>query len=464
MLFNSFAYALFLPAVAIAYFALPQRWRWLLLLVASCGFYMAFVPVFILILAFTILVDYAAGILIEGASGSARRAWLTASIAANVSVLAAFKYFNFFSANATALLHLFGAGATLPLLHLVLPIGLSFHTFQSMSYTIEVYRGSQPAERHLGIFALYVMFFPQLVAGPIERPQNLLPQLRREARFDAVRTVSGLRLILWGLFKKIAIADALAPAVDLAYGNPGGYSGGALLMATYFFSLQIYCDFSGYSDVAIGSARILGIELMRNFDHPYEAASVPGFWRRWHMSLSTWFRDYVYFPLGGGRRHKRRNLVIVFLLSGLWHGANWTFVIWGALHAAYMVAHDFVAAPKTQLGRALRVVLTFHLVAFAWVFFRAPSLGSAAFILSRIPRLRPGAGDWLLGMYWYQLLPIGAAVAVLLLTEWRPVREALLRLFPAAPQPVRYCVYYAGALAVLFSSAGAPRQFIYFQF
>jgi alginate O-acetyltransferase complex protein AlgI len=462
MLFNSFAYALFLPAVVLAYFALPQKRRWLLLLVASCGFYMAFVPLFILILAFTILVDYASGILIEGASGQRRKAFLAASIAANVSVLAAFKYFNFLSINATALLHLAGASASLPLLHLVLPIGLSFHTFQSMSYTIEVYRGQQPAERHLGIFALYVMFFPQLVAGPIERPQNLLPQFRREARFDADRTVSGLRLILWGLFKKIAIADALAPAVDNAYSHPAAFSGGALLVATYFFSLQIYCDFSGYSDVAIGSARILGFELMRNFDHPYEAGSIPDFWRRWHLSLSTWFRDYVYLPLGGGRQHKRRNLAIVFLLSGLWHGASWTFVVWGALHAVYMMAHDFVKAPRTQLGRGLRVLLTFHLVAFAWVFFRAPSLGEAAFILARIPRL--GGGDLALGMLWYQLLPLAAAVGLLVVTEWRPARLWLQQLFSGLSRPLRFCVYYAGALAVLFSSAGAPRQFIYFQF
>jgi D-alanyl-lipoteichoic acid acyltransferase DltB (MBOAT superfamily) len=473
MLFNSFAYAVFFPSVVIAYYALPHRARWLLVLLASCLFYLAFIPAFILILAFTIVVDFYAGILIEQARGARRKAWLAASIVANVSVLAVFKYFNFASSNLTWLLHALGASTTLPLLDFVLPVGLSFHTFQSMSYTIEVYRGKQAAERRFGMFALYVMYFPQLVAGPIERPQNLLPQFHREAHFDRDRAVSGLRQILWGLFKKVAIADVLAAAVDRVYADPESFSGAAIVLATYAFAVQIYCDFSGYSDIAIGSSRILGIELMTNFDHPYSATSVGEFWRRWHISLSTWFRDYVYFPLGGNRHHRLRNVAVVFLLSGLWHGANWTFLVWGALHALFMVIETALGLGTPKPGDPPRRVPTFvawlvtlHLVVLAWIFFRASSLENAFAVIAGIfsgpfvhgnPFAELGLGR----QHWLIVVP---ALVVLGLAENGRARRWLEARLGTWPAPVRWGVLYAAVLAVAAVSSGAPRQFIYFQF
>ncbi|MCB0763068.1 MAG: MBOAT family protein, partial [Flavobacteriales bacterium] len=324
MLFNSTAYLIFLPVVVGLFFALPHRLRWLLLLVASCVFYMAFVPVYILILAFTIMVDYVAGIVIEPARGRARRMFLVASIVANVGVLAIFKYYPFLTENLELLLGSIGIRHHFPDLGILLPIGLSFHTFQSLSYTLEVYHDRQPAERHFGRFALYVMFFPQLVAGPIERPQNLLPQFKARRSFSLEDLSWGLVKILYGLFKKVVVADRLAPFVDAVYADIPGSNGLTILLATLFFTVQIYCDFSGYSDIAIGSARIMGYRLMENFKRPYLSTSIREFWGRWHISLSSWFRDYLYIPLGGNRVVKWRwyyNLMIVFLVSGLWHGA-----------------------------------------------------------------------------------------------------------------------------------------------
>ncbi len=294
---------------------------------------------------------------------------------------------------------------SVPALAIILPIGLSFHTFQSMSYTIEVYRGHQAAERNFARFALYVMFYPQLVAGPIERPQNLLQQLKERHEFSYERARAGLQLMAWGFFKKIAVADRLAPAVNSVYADPSSYSGSAILLATYLFAIQIYCDFSGYSDIAIGAAQVMGFRLMRNFDHPYFSRSIPEFWRRWHISLSTWFRDYVYVPLGGSRTTTQRralNLMAVFLLSGLWHGASWTFVIWGALNGAYMVASYASAKIRravvalSGLDRlpyvhaAITGIITFHLVLAAWVFFRAESIGDALFAFRAIATNSPG--------------------------------------------------------------------------
>ena len=340
MLFNSFTFLIFFPVVVAVYFALPHRFRWAWLLAASCYFYMAFIPIYILILFFTIAIDYVAGIVIENAEGRKRKLFLAASIVANVGVLAVFKYFNFLSANANAIAEVFHWPYELPILGIILPIGLSFHTFQAMSYTIEVYRGRQRAERHLGIYSLYVMFFPQLVAGPIERPQNLLHQFYERHDFDYDRVTNGLRKMAIGLFMKVVIADRLARYVNVVYPNPTNFQGLTLVVATVFFAFQIYCDFAGYSMVAIGSAEVMGFRLMKNFDRPYLSKSISEFWSRWHISLSSWFRDYVYIPLGGNRVARSRwyyNLFITFLLSGLWHGANMTFVIWGALHGIFVV-------------------------------------------------------------------------------------------------------------------------------
>ena len=334
MLFNSFQFLLFFPTVTLLYFLLPHRLRWQLLLFASCLFYMAFIPWYIVILIITILIDYFAGLWLDrpDLAPAQRKTVLTISIVSTCLVLFVFKYFNFFNTNFTAIASFFRWNYPIGALKIILPIGLSFHTFQSLSYVVEVYRGNQKAERHFGIYALYVMFYPQLVAGPIERPQNLLHQFYAEHCFDYRRVTDGLKLMLWGMFKKVVIADRLAIAVNQVYGNPHDYTGVPLIVATVFFAFQIYCDFSGYSDIAIGAAQVMGFRLMDNFNRPYFSKSIAEFWKRWHISLSTWFRDYLYIPLGGSRTKTWRwqfNLFITFLASGFWHGANWTYIIWG---------------------------------------------------------------------------------------------------------------------------------------
>jgi alginate O-acetyltransferase complex protein AlgI len=391
MLFNSIEFLIFFPLVTLLYYYLPHRFRWFHLLLASCVFYMFFIPVYILILFFTIVVDYFAGILIENAKGSNRKFYLILSLVANIGVLAVFKYYNFFIGNFNMLAH----QDMLPLLTIILPIGLSFHTFQAMSYTIEVYKGNQKPERHFGIYALYVMFYPQLVAGPIERPQNLLGQFRAEHHFDADGFFDGLRLMLWGFFKKVVIADRIVSYVDAIYGHPSDYMNWLnCLLATFFFTIQIYCDFSAYSDIAIGAAKCMGFDLMTNFKRPYSASNIHEFWGKWHISLSTWFKDYLYIPLGGSRKSKLRkylNQLFVFLVSGFWHGANWTFILWGAMHGGfniiYQVKKDFVKGwdPfNTILGRGFAWVLTFLCVLFAWAFFRATTIQDAVLIVSNI--------------------------------------------------------------------------------
>jgi D-alanyl-lipoteichoic acid acyltransferase DltB (MBOAT superfamily) len=390
MLFNSLHFFLFFPAVTAIYFLLPHRMRWRWLLAASCYFYMAFIPIYILILLFTIVIDYVAGIAIENESGRRRLHFLWISVAANVLVLAVFKYFNFFNENIRTVYAMFLGDYPVPNLGLVLPIGLSFHTFQSMSYTIEVYRGNQKAERHLGIFALYVMFYPQLVAGPIERPQNLLHQFRERHAFDYGRLIIGLQRMIWGFFKKMVVADRLAYFVNMVYNAPEHYRGAALVISTVFFAFQIYCDFSGYSDIAIGAAHVMGFTLMENFDRPYTSASVGEFWKRWHISLSTWFRDYLYIPLGGSRVSSLatyRNIFVTFVVSGLWHGAAWTYVIWGALNGTYIIcAHALrrIAGGMIDGWRWLGRPITFGLICFSWIFFRANTTLDAFYIVGHL--------------------------------------------------------------------------------
>ncbi len=399
MLFNSIEFVIFFIIITFLYFTLPHKYRWLLLLMGSCYFYMAFIPVYILILGFTIVVDYWAGIFLEKIEGKNKKLFLIASLIANIGVLAVFKYYNFLNDNLTSFLQTINLTNHIPSLSIILPIGLSFHTFQAMSYTIEVYRGKQKAERKFGIYALYVMFFPQLVAGPIERPQNLLHQFYEKHSFDCYRVTEGLKLMLWGFFKKLVIADRLAIYVNTVYNNPQHHNGTTLLVATVFFAFQIYCDFSGYSDIAIGAAKVLGIKLMLNFNRPYFSRNISEFWKRWHISLSSWFRDYLYFSLGGNRVSVPRwyfNLFIVFLISGLWHGANWTFVIWGALNGFYLIFAIIISKPREKLMnwvgikndsagfQFIQIFNTFLLACFAWVFFRANSLEDASHIIKLI--------------------------------------------------------------------------------
>ncbi len=484
MLFNSLSFLFFFILVTTLYFALPYKRRWLLLLLSSCYFYMAFVPIYILIIGFTIVIDYFAGICIENAIGRKRKLFLIASILANIGVLAIFKYYNFFNNNFDFLLNGMGLNNPMPYLSILLPIGLSFHTFQAMSYTIEVYRGNQKAERHFGIYSLYILFYPQLVAGPIERPQNLLHQFREKHEFEYDRVTSGLKLMAWGLFKKVVIADRLAKAVDVVYNNPQEHNSLSLIIATIFFSYQIFCDFSGYSDMAIGAARVMGFKLMKNFDNPYQSKSVHEFWKRWHISLSTWFRDYLYISLGGNRVTIPRwylNLFIVFLVSGLWHGANWTFVIWGALHGFYMV---FALITKKLRGKInqflhldklpfLSVLSTFVLVAFAWIFFRANTVQSAFYIVEHLFTGIPDVVSNLLNhqpVLDYMGLEKRSYILSFLLiifletAHYIQSKRNISTILASKKSYVRWTVYYIALLSILFLGVFENRQFIYFQF
>ena len=478
MLFNSFQFLIFFPVVTILYFLLPHKWRWLLLLTASCVFYTAFIPVYIFILIFTIIIDYVAGILIETSIGRKRKFLLMTSIVANIGVLAIFKYYNFFIANINAFIDLVHITRhPLAFWDIILPIGLSFHTFQAMSYTIEVYRGNQKAERHFGIYALYVMFYPQLVAGPIERPQNLLHQFREKHHVEFDRITKGLRLMLWGLFMKVVIADRLATYVNPVFNNVGEHNGATLLLATIFFSIQIYCDFAGYSYIAIGSAKVMGFKLMTNFNRPYFSRSITEFWSRWHISLSTWFRDYVYIPLGGNRVNPPRwyfNLFVVFLISGLWHGADWKFVIWGALHGFYLVFAILTKKWRTTFNnktglsntkwllRALQILITFSLCAFAWIFFRANNIGDSLTVINKIFLHR---GPVFTGTY-PALLPYCAfGILILFLaeikSEYFPGR---LLVFSNEKIYIRYLAYVFLIVLILLLGVFDGGQFIYFQF
>lgn len=357
---------------------------------------MSFIPVYLFILGGTIVIDYFAGILIEKSTGARRKSFLILSLVANIGVLAVFKYYNFIAENINLLSTAAFHSSAIETWKIILPIGLSFHTFQAMSYTIEVYRGNQKAEKNFGIYALYVMFYPQLVAGPIERPQNLIHQFYEVHKFDIERFKSGITLMMIGFFKKVVIADRLSMAVDYSYSNLNQQSGLSVAIATFFYCFQIYCDFSGYSDIAIGAARIMGFDLMKNFNAPYFSKNISEFWTRWHISLSTWFKDYLYIPLGGNRVKVSRkffNLFIVFALSGLWHGANYTFIVWGILHALLLGYSNLKTHVINKFGikftinkftKALSTITTFVAVWLTWVFFRSPSLTEAKIVFSKL--------------------------------------------------------------------------------
>ena len=385
MVFNSIEFLIFLPLVVALFYLLPHKWRWVLLLAASCVFYMWFVPKYILILLVTIIVDYAAGLLMEHYADKPRikKTFFIISIVSTLTVLMIFKYLGFITENLDQLCASLGMETHL-VTHIILPIGLSFHTFQSMSYVIEVYRGHQKAERHFGYYALYVMFFPQLVTGPIERPANLLRQLHEQKEFRYEYISKGMRLILYGFFIKMVVADHLGEYVDEVYGHLDEYNSWTVLCCMVFYSFQIYCDFFGYSTIALGSAKLMGFDITDNFKSPYLSKNIAEFWHRWHISLSSWFRDYVYIPLGGNRVKFGRwvfNILVVFVLSGIWHGAAWTFLLWGfahgLLHIVEKALRDHIPTKELRYKwlkisvNALSILKTFVLVTLFWVLFRA---------------------------------------------------------------------------------------------
>ena len=400
MTFNSWEFLLFYPIVALLYFVLPKKLKAPMLLIASYYFYMCYQAELIVLILGTTAVSYVASNIIERTERRAvKRLALAVTLIACFGVLFFFKYFNFLSGSVSGLIELFGGTPSYVELNLILPVGVSFYTFQTLSYVIDVYRGSIKTERNFMYFALFVVFFPQLVAGPIERPANLLPQLKEPKEFSHDDAVKGAKHKIVGFFKKICVADLISVYVNAVYNSPENATSLSVAVATCLFSVQIYCDFSGYTDIAIGCARIMGIRLMKNFDHPYSATTIKEFWSRWHISLSSWFKDYLYIPLGGNRCKRWRqimNVMIVFLVSGLWHGASWTFVIWGALHGIYQIIGSFTIRPRNALLSriglseksagvvAVRRVITFALVGFAWIFFRANSLSDATLLITKL--------------------------------------------------------------------------------
>lgn len=476
MLFNSLVFLLFLPIVFAGYwflFGKSLRLQNLFVVAASYVFYGWWDWRFLLLIALTSAVAWGTGLLI--ARGRRERLWVAVSLLINLSILGFFKYFDFFADSAVAMLQAVGVQAHLPTLRILLPVGISFYTFQALSYSIDVYRKSLPAVRDPVAFFAYISFFPQLVAGPIERATNLLPQFLRPRVFDYAEAVAGCRLMLWGFVKKVLIADLCAAQANHLLGLEDP-SAPALWLGMLCFTIQIYGDFSGYSDIAIGCGRLFGIRLMRNFAHPYFSRDIAEFWRRWHISLTTWFRDYLYIPMGGSRcgvAKRIRNTFTIFLVSGLWHGANWTFVAWGAFHAICFLplllsgknrrhVSDIVAEgrPLPSIREALQMGLTFLLVLVGWVFFRAPSIHTAFAWLSGmfcpIDWRITGLG---LGSQGLRLALLGTAL--LFVVEWCN-RGRLCPRFPRN-RLLRWVVYYL-ALAALLLLRPEPQTFIYFQF
>jgi alginate O-acetyltransferase complex protein AlgI len=486
MLFNSLTFVVFYLAVFALYWLLRARTRQnVLLLAASWIFYGAWSWKFLLLLLGSTVLDYVCGLLIARAPDRRRkRLVLTVSVTVNLLFLATFKYLGFFVAEFAELLHQLGVDVSVPVLNIVLPVGISFYTFQTIGYVVDVYRGKVPAVRNLLDYALYVAFFPQLVAGPIERAGHMIPQFQKERVWSQPQFESGLQLAVWGLFKKIVLADNLAPYVDAVYDNPQGFSGLTLITATIFFAFQIYCDFSGYTDTARGAARMLGFDLIRNFDFPYISKSPVEFWRRWHISLSQWFQDYLYYPLAmhymrrGGFLRKYKAHIISMTLIGFWHGANWTFIVfglyWGIVIAVYLAALDHAAGAKTgalvpRLGSHVRsfgaVALMFTLVCIGWVFFRADSIGDAWHVLTHA--LVFGGASAVVGEETVSVPILWALIGGLVLAEWvyrhfdrlRPLLEG--GRLPAIAG--RYALIAAIVVSVGASQLEA-RPFIYFQF
>jgi D-alanyl-lipoteichoic acid acyltransferase DltB (MBOAT superfamily) len=485
MIFNSAEFLVFYPLVLLFYFVLPKKLKWPLLLAASYFFYMIWNPPLIFLILFTTAVSYVSAIIIEKTENKARKKfWLAMTLITSLGVLFFFKYFNFLADSAISVWNFFGGNADDLVLKLILPVGISFYTFQTLSYVIDVYRGDIKAERHFGWYALFVSFFPQLVAGPIERPDNLLPQLKADHKLEASNAFAGIQKMAVGFFKKIVVADLIAEFVNSVYNSPESATGFGIVIASVLFSVQIYCDFSGYTDIAIGCARVMGIRLMQNFNRPYRARSIKEFWARWHISLSTWFRDYLYIPLGGNRCSKARhffNIFVVFFVSGLWHGASWTFVVWGVLHGVYQIVGALTKKPRERIYKALKIkteslafVLwqrfwTFVLVCFSWIFFRANSFSDALLLIQRL------FTEWNTGFFTETLSSMGITVTAVLVTLLSVLIMSMLDTITndekigesgtASRQYTALWILFVVAIAwCLLLSVGGASAFIYFQF
>jgi alginate O-acetyltransferase complex protein AlgI len=478
MLFNSLQFIFFFPIVVALFFALNHKYRWIMLLLASYYFYMCWNYKYVVLILFTTTVNYFTGIGIGTTQSKFRKnLYLVLGVGSSLAVLFFFKYFNFFGNSINSLFEQFNIFYKIPAYHVLLPVGISFYTFQTLSYTLDIYFGREKIEYHFGIFALFVSFFPQLVAGPIERSVNLLPQFRKEQKLKYSNIRDGLVYMLWGYFKKVVIADRLSEYVNIVYNDPTSYGGWHNVIATLFFSFQIYCDFSGYSDIAIGTAKMMGIDLMTNFRRPYFALNIREFWQRWHISLSTWFKDYFYIPLGGNRVSKGRwyfNLFVTFVVSGLWHGANWTFVIWGGLHGFYMIfaywtkniskkINEFIGlAKKPGLLNLWQTIITFLLVYFAWIFFRANSLGNAILIIKKI--FTPTSGTINLFKFKADFAIAFIMISLLIVIEILIEKAQLQMKLRSAARPVKWILLILTLLVIFVLGKWESIDFLYFQF
>ncbi|MCM1149338.1 MAG: MBOAT family protein [Butyricicoccus sp.] len=496
MLFNSLDFLIFFPVVTLVYFLIPQKFRYLFLLAASYYFYMSWNPTYALLMLASTAITYLSGVLIARSDRipdtrtrqMRKKLWVGLSFGSNLAILCTFKYLGFFLQSLSRVLGLAGLVFRAPAIDLLLPVGISFYTFQALGYTVDVYRGDIDAERSFFRYALFVSFFPQLVAGPIERSGSLLRQLRVNQRFDGVRARAGLARMGWGLFQKMVIADRLAILVDTVYNSPAGQPGSAVAVATVCFCFQIYCDFGGYSNIAIGAAQVMGIQLMQNFRQPFLARSIQDFWRRWHISLSSWFRDYLYFPLGGSRRGTWRavvNSMIVFLVSGLWHGAGWHFILWGGLHGLYQASGRLTLPARKELRRALRIsgdgfvwrfaawLFTFSLVAFAFLLFRANSMsGALTLTRSLFFDFRAGAlrneGIFRLGLDEQDFTVTVIGVLVLVVSDLLQERWDMGAVLERQCLALRWTLYLLLIFSILifgiYGSGYDPAAFIYFAF
>lgn len=481
MIFNSFPFLGFLAAVVAVYHVIPGRGRMWVLLLASYYFYSTFQPLYLLLLVYSTGTAYIIGRILPTLRSRSAANWaLTIGIVLQLMVLVFFKYADFLTSSIEAVLGQVAAFAeplTLPRLEFLLPVGLSFYTFSAISYLVDVYRGEIEEERDLPSLALYIAFFPKLLAGPIERANSFLSQVHRPSAFQSALFLSGLQLLLWGLFKKVVIADRLAVFVDAGFSNPEFQSPVGVIVALYLYAFQIYCDFSGYSDMAIGAAALFGIRLRENFRRPYFSTSVPEFWsKRWHISLMAWFRDYIYIPLGGNRVSKPRwyaNQMIIFLISGLWHGANWTFVVWGALNGLYQVLYLMSGGARERMAavlpdwlwRLLAILLTFHLILFSWIFFRADSFDHAFAIIERISYALPQLPMLLWNYPWTAAHGLAfGLVAILIAVELLDESEDLWRWLNDRSIAVRWGFYYSLFALLLVIGEWSLTRFVYMQF
>ncbi len=482
MLFNSLNFAIFLPIVFFLYWFVAKenfKFQNILLLVSSYFFYACWDWRFLFLLIFSTVLDYYTGIKMSDAKNkTSKKIWFWLSISVNLGFLGVFKYYNFFAESFASAIANFGLEVNPWTLKVILPVGISFYTFHGLSYVIDIYKNRIKAEKNFVDYSVFVSFFPLLVAGPIERATHLLPQIQKERVFDYTKAVDGLRQILWGLFKKVVIADQCATYTNIIFNNSADFSGSTLILGAIFFTFQIYSDFSGYSDIALGTARLFGIELLRNFAFPYFSRDIAEFWRRWHISLSTWFRDYLYIPLGGskgGTWVKVRNTFIIFIISGFWHGANWTFIVWGLLNAVYIMPSIIFNTNRNNLeivakGKYLpsikdlfSIALTFSLTVFAWIFFRAENISHAFSYISKIFSSSLFAIPLFPGIA--KALPAVVLTCIFILIEWfgREEKYALEKLGLTLPRPIKWGFYYLLIFSI-FYFAGEEQQFIYFQF